>query len=199
MLDAQLVKLDGQVVWASSEPDLLWALRGGGGSFGGVYGIHITMVSLILHVFRSRRRVRRLANEPEKSVVTAFKLQAYRYTQSIFAGPIYLPKTALPEIARAVADFTQRSHDAKLGMFLYVLKKDLLKSIGVKQDMLVVHAFDAHGEAHGRSDEGFGWALKLKGVVDGTKIMNLKGVADLQGEMFSLSTQYLIPGLNDLL
>ena len=36
LLDAQVVKLDGQVVWAAEEePDLLWALRGAGGSFGG--------------------------------------------------------------------------------------------------------------------------------------------------------------------
>ena len=35
MLDAQVVKLDGSVVWASEEPDLLWALRGTGGGFGG--------------------------------------------------------------------------------------------------------------------------------------------------------------------
>ena len=34
MLDAQVMKLDGSVVWASAEPDLLWALRGGGGGFG---------------------------------------------------------------------------------------------------------------------------------------------------------------------
>lgn len=118
--------------------------------------------------------------------MTAFKLRAYRYTQSIFAGPIYLPKDRLPEIARAVADFTQRSHNPKLAMFLYVLKKELLESIGVKQDMLVVHAFDANGEEHGRSDEGFGWALKMKGAVDGRTTMNLKGVADLQSERFSI-------------
>ena len=36
MLDAQVVKLDGCVVWASTEPDLLWALRGAGASFGGM-------------------------------------------------------------------------------------------------------------------------------------------------------------------
>ncbi len=71
-------------------------------------------------------------------------------------------------------------------MFLYVLKKELLESIGVDQDMLVVHTFDAHGEEHGRSDEGFGWALRLKGAVDGTKRMNLRGVADLQGGMLSI-------------
>lgn len=29
MLDVEVVKLDGSVVWASSEPDLLWAHRGG--------------------------------------------------------------------------------------------------------------------------------------------------------------------------
>ena len=33
MLDAQVVKMNEQVLWASGEPDLLWALRGGGGNF----------------------------------------------------------------------------------------------------------------------------------------------------------------------
>lgn len=33
--DAEVVKYDGSVVMASDEPDLLWALRGGGGGFGG--------------------------------------------------------------------------------------------------------------------------------------------------------------------
>lgn len=36
MVDAKFVKYDGSVVWASAEPELLWALRGGGGSFGGM-------------------------------------------------------------------------------------------------------------------------------------------------------------------
>lgn len=34
MLDAQIVLMDGSVLWASSDPELLWALRGGGGRFG---------------------------------------------------------------------------------------------------------------------------------------------------------------------
>ncbi|KAF2655312.1 cysteine desulfurase [Lophiostoma macrostomum CBS 122681] len=36
MLDAQIVLMDGTVLWASTDPDLLWALRGGGGRFGAV-------------------------------------------------------------------------------------------------------------------------------------------------------------------
>ena len=122
------------------------------------------------------------------TAVTKFRLKAYPYTQSIFAGPIYLPKTALSEVAQAVADFTQRSHDKKLGMFLYVLKKELLASMGGGEDKIILHAFDAHGEEHGRSDEGFGWALKLKDAEDKTSTMNLKGVADLQGETHSLAS-----------
>ena len=45
MLDAQVVKTDGQVVWASAEPDLLWALRGAGGSFVGKDRFHRATVS----------------------------------------------------------------------------------------------------------------------------------------------------------
>jgi FAD/FMN-containing dehydrogenase len=34
MLDAQIVLMNGSVLWASSDPELLWSLRGGGGRFG---------------------------------------------------------------------------------------------------------------------------------------------------------------------
>jgi hypothetical protein len=34
MLDVQIVKTNRQVVWASAEPDLSWALRGDGAGFG---------------------------------------------------------------------------------------------------------------------------------------------------------------------
>jgi len=36
MLDAQITLMNGETLWASSDPDLMWALRGGGGGFGAV-------------------------------------------------------------------------------------------------------------------------------------------------------------------
>ncbi|OQD91215.1 hypothetical protein PENSOL_c057G04362 [Penicillium solitum] len=45
MLDAKVVLTDGRILWASTEPELLWALRGGGGSFG-------VLVEVILRVHR---------------------------------------------------------------------------------------------------------------------------------------------------
>lgn len=45
LLDAQVVKLDGTVKWASEEPDLLWALRGTIMDFAGTSLIHIVSAS----------------------------------------------------------------------------------------------------------------------------------------------------------
>lgn len=66
-------------------------------------------------------------------------------------------------------------------MFLYVVKQRLLESIGSDTDMLVIHAFDAHGEVHGRAS--FQWALDIPGAIDQTRITSLEGVANLQGEV----------------
>lgn len=41
MLDAQVVKLDGSIKWASVEPDLLWALRGTITGFAGMFSCRI--------------------------------------------------------------------------------------------------------------------------------------------------------------
>ncbi|EAU32774.1 predicted protein [Aspergillus terreus NIH2624] len=147
MLDAQVVKYDGSVVWASTEPELLWALRGGGDNK--------AVVQLVLRVFQ--------------------------YPQNIWAGPILIPREHLQQVAKGIAQFVSKPVDPKITMFLYVVKKRLLEFIGTKLDMLVIHAFDAHGEAHGRAT--FQWALDFPGAVDQTKVMTLAGVADLQNEL----------------
>ncbi|GKZ65111.1 hypothetical protein AnigIFM50267_007275 [Aspergillus niger] len=140
MLDAKVVKYDGSVVWASSEPDLLWALRGGGGGFG-------VLVEVVLRVFP--------------------------YPQNIWAGPILIPREQLEVVANGMANFVNQPLDPKITMFLYVVRKRLLESIGAASDMLVLHAFDACGEAHGRTN--FQWALNIPGSIDQTKAHIVKG------------------------
>jgi hypothetical protein len=85
------------------------------------------------------------------------------------------------QVAKGIVAMDKRKRDPKVAMFLYVMRKELLKFIGADDDMLVVHAYDALGEEHGRSEAGFKWALDLPGAVDSTKVMNLRGVAKLQG------------------
>ncbi|RDW63189.1 FAD-binding oxidoreductase [Aspergillus mulundensis] len=161
MLDARVVKYDGSVLWASSEPELLWALRGGGGGFG---------------------------------VITHVILKAFPYPQDIWAGPILVPRARLDDVASGIAAFLAKPVDPKITMFLYVVKGKVLASIlGAKgttnaedtdtaREMLVIHAFDARGEDHGR--ESFAWALRIPGAIDQTCCMPLAEVASLQGPYF---------------
>ncbi|KAJ0417906.1 FAD binding domain-containing protein [Aspergillus carlsbadensis] len=149
MLDAKVVKYDGSVVWASSEPELLWALRGGGGGF-------CVIVSVVLRVFP--------------------------YPQDIWAGPILVPRGQLEQVANGLMGFLAREPDPKVTMFLYVLKKKLLASLGnIDSDMLVIHAYDANGEAHGR--ECFRWALDIPGAIDQTSVTTFAGIAKLQDKV----------------
>ncbi|OJJ06521.1 hypothetical protein ASPVEDRAFT_45890 [Aspergillus versicolor CBS 583.65] len=162
-LDAKVVKYDGSVVWASSEPDLMWALRGGGGGVG-------VLVSAVLRVFP--------------------------YPQDIWTGAILVPSEHLEQVAEGVSNFASHESDPKVTMFLYVLKEKVLKSIApeAKSDMMVIHAFDANGEAHGR--ESFKWALDIPGAIDQTKMSTLAGVADLQKTVSSVKqtmAQYWAP------
>lgn len=76
--------------------------------------------------------------------------------------------------------FLSQPPDPKISMVLYVIKKRVSKSIETNSDMLIIHAFDALGEAHGRMD--FQWALNNPGAFDQTKINTLVDVTNLHGE-----------------
>lgn len=120
--------------------------------------------------------------------MTAFKFRAFRYTTDIYCGQILVPRTAAAEVAKGVADFDARSKDPKLSLFLYVISGSNLPWLDSNDDMLVIHVFCSRGEAHGRGEDGFGWALNIPGAIDMTKGgLRMKDVAALQGLFSSLS------------
>ncbi|KIW96534.1 uncharacterized protein Z519_01925, partial [Cladophialophora bantiana CBS 173.52] len=144
LLDVQVVKMDGSDVWASEEPELLWALRGGGGGFG---------------------------------VATAFKMRVYKYPSSIFCGQIVYPSDALKDIARETAAFASRCSDPKMALHLYCLNMTAGTYAGKEpKPGLAIFAYDANGPEHGRSKDGFKWALDIPGAVDLTKTLNFREV-----------------------
>ncbi|KIW63905.1 hypothetical protein PV04_08871 [Phialophora macrospora] len=156
-LDAECILPSGEVLWASKNPDLLWALRGGGGSF---------------------------------CVVTKFKLRAYKYTRQIWAGPIIIPRRHLDLVAKGVAGMQRRAErdeiPPQVTNDLYVVSKAQAAHMGATEDLLIVQAFDALGEEHGRSEHGFKWALDIPGSMDMTKVTDLRGVSMMQEQVASL-------------
>ena len=120
MLDAQVVKIDGSVVWASTEPDLLWALRGTETGFG------------IVTSFKFQARP-----YPENGKI---------YAGPILIPRDKVPEAA----KGLMSMFDHGEVDPKVSLFLYVMRKELLHLIGATQDVLVVHCHDGKGEEHGR-------------------------------------------------
>lgn len=114
-------------------------------------------------------------------MVTSFKFRTRPYARDVWAGPILLPNTQemLKEVAKGIVSMDKKEDNPKVAMHLYLMRKEIIVAFGGNDDMLVVHAFDANGEKHGR--EAFGWALNMEGAMDLTGIKNLKGVSDLQG------------------
>ncbi|KAH0834318.1 FAD binding domain-containing protein [Fonsecaea pedrosoi] len=159
MLDAEVVKMDGTVLWASQDPDLLWTLRGAGASF---------------------------------CVVTKFKLRAYPCPQDIYAGPIIVPRRQLALVAGGIASMNARSETLapQVSMDLYVVKKEQAAHMGATEDLLIVQAFDALGREHGRSEEGFKWALDVPGAMDMTRVTNLRGVSQMHEQTTALKGRF---------
>lgn len=75
-----------------------------------------------------------------------------------------------------------RPPEPKVAFYLFMMRKELLPFLHSTEDILMIHVFDALGEAHGRSAEGFKWALECPGAIDTTKVLTLSGLSKLQGE-----------------
>ncbi|KAK0367310.1 hypothetical protein LTR91_007437 [Friedmanniomyces endolithicus] len=132
LLDAQVVLRDGNVVWAAKEePDLMFALRGGGGNFG---------------------------------VLTALTFRARPYVEKVFGGAIALPYSALRETAKGVAAMSIRTADPKVAMHVVNVGPGLGMPDQGSRPGIGIMMFDARGEAHARSKDGFAWAFEIPGA-----------------------------------
>ena len=112
MLDARVVTADGQVKWASEDPELLWSLRGVEGGF-----------AIVTH-FKFRARP-----YPDNGKLWGGPILIPRNNVSEVAKGIM----------RMVDKDKQSGIGYKTAMFLYVLRKELLAFFGATQDMLVIH------------------------------------------------------------
>ncbi|OJD38882.1 cysteine desulfurase [Diplodia corticola] len=162
MLDVEIVLRDGRKLWASSEPDLLWAL-----------------------------------------LVTAFHFRTYPYSTSILSGYISFPPSSLEAVSHGVSAHAARPVDPLVSFHCLIAivdeklpsqsswteSADQSDSSGINVGIFI---FDARGEEHGRSEQGFKWAFDIAGAVDKTTVVNsLREVNELQG-----GNQHLVGVMN---
>ncbi|KAJ4304769.1 hypothetical protein N0V90_000297 [Kalmusia sp. IMI 367209] len=149
-IDAEVVKHDGTVIMASQEPDLLWALRGGGGGVG---------------------------------VMTKVFLRAHYYPTDIWSGMIIIPRRQGHAVVNRIEEYFASQPHPKVNMFMYIVPERLLpiyleSEEEFHEDVIVLHVYDALGEKHGRMV--FQWALEMEGTIDRTKVVNMRGIVDMQ-------------------
>lgn len=124
-------------------------------------------------------------------MVTKVILRAHPYTTKIWAGNIIVSRRELPRIAKGIAELMEQNKDPAVTGFLFLLNQKMSESMRGKgegkgdyshDDKLLIYAYDAHGEEHGR--EAFRFALDAPGAIDKTKVTNVQGVVNGQGECF---------------
>jgi hypothetical protein len=74
---------------------------------------------------------------------------------------------------------------SQVSMDLLLVSGDQAKLMNIPSDeggVFIIQVFDSLGEEHGRSDEGFKWALNIPGAIDGTSVMDLKAVSAMHGK-----------------
>ncbi|OQV05033.1 FAD binding domain-containing protein isoform 2 [Cladophialophora immunda] len=168
MLDAEVVKMDGTILWASQEPDLLWALRGAGASFCVVTTFKLRAYPCPQDIYAGPIIIPRGQLPLVAKGVAA--MNETRPSQTLSAPPPPPP----PQVS----------------MDLYVVRKEQaahMMGSAVPEDLLIVQAFDALGPQHARSAGGFQWALEIPGAVDMTRVTNLRGVSQMHGTFMMLS------------
>lgn len=117
--------------------------------------------------------------------MTKLKLKAYRYTQSIYAGPIIIPRRHASVVVKGVARMNNRTIAPQVSMDLFVARKEQLAHRGAVEDLFLITVYDALGEEHAKSEDGFKWALDIPDAVVMATVMDLRRVSQMHGEQIS--------------
>ena len=138
-------------------------------------------------------------------VVTAVKLRARPYPSNIFAGILFIPYSSLRELSKVVCQMASQTTDPKLAMHVCNTGPQFGQNPpGAKPDVAII-MFDANGEKHGRSDDGFGLLMKVPGCQEfGAKEMTLQqvnalaeGFRDWQGRNYFFCSAPLLADVDD--
>lgn len=99
-------------------------------------------------------------------VVTALKLRARKYTNKIFSGVILYPYCSLSAISTGVAKMAARTADGNIAMHVLNRGPGMGEAAPGSKPGIAIMPYDAHGEAHARSEEGFKWAFEIEGATE---------------------------------
>lgn len=116
-------------------------------------------------------------------VITKVLLRAHQYPTDIWSGTVLVPRQWLPQLVDEICSFNNSFPHPKVNYFVYLLPKQLLYTVLENDepevgDSIVFHLYDALGEEHGRTI--FDWVLAKPGMIDRTRVTNMKGVIAMQ-------------------
>lgn len=76
-------------------------------------------------------------------------------------GFVFFPYERLKEVSKGVSEMAARAADPKVAMHVVNRGRGMGEEAQGAKPGIAIMMYDAHGEEHGKSDEGFGWVFKI--------------------------------------
>lgn len=118
-------------------------------------------------------------------VMTKVVLRAHPYPTDIWSGLVLVRRRWLSELIDEMDSFVASRPHPRVCFFMFIVPEKLLFTYLEAPepdtgDMVLFHVYDAFGEQHGR--EAFRWLLDKPGVIDRTRVTNMRGVVDMESK-----------------